>query len=157
MMVQNAIDEVRKISKPLVSPGAHFIGLYGRIRSLLYDMKEINSITIDFQANDVEEDSLDEKLQLTLFRIVQEQVDNILKHAKAPTATIDLTRDRDQIVLSISDNGTGCDISEKTKGVGIINIRSRAEAYRGNLSILTKPGKGFELKVTLPITEKRCA
>jgi two-component system sensor histidine kinase UhpB len=157
MMVQNAIDEVRKISKPLAVPSANLIGLYGRIRSLLHDMREINSITIDFQANDVEEDSLDEKLQLTLFRIVQEQVDNILKHSRAPMATIDLTRERDQIILLISDNGAGCNISKRTEGVGIINIRSRAEAYRGNLSILTKPGKGFELKVTLPITQKRCA
>jgi two-component system sensor histidine kinase UhpB len=151
MMVQNAIDEVRKISKPLAVPSANFIGLYGRIRSLLHDMKEINSITIDFQANDVEEDSLDEKLQLTLFRIVQEQVDNILKHSRAPMATIDLTREHDRIILLISDNGTGCNIAQRTEGVGIINIRSRAEASRGNLSILTKPGKGFELKVTLPM------
>jgi signal transduction histidine kinase len=155
MMVQDAIDEVRKISKPLVIPSAHFIGLYGRIRNLLTDMKEINSVTIDFQANDVEEDALDEKLQLTLFRIVQEQVANILKHAKAPMATISLTRERDQIILLISDNGTGCDISEKTKGVGIINIRTRTEANRGNLSILTKPGEGYELKVALPFHRRQ--
>jgi two-component system, NarL family, sensor histidine kinase UhpB len=154
MMVQNALDEVRKISKPLVIPNSNFIGLYGRIRNLLHDMKEINSITIDFQANDVEEDFLDEKLQLTIFRIVQEQVANILKHAKAPMATINLTREQDRIILLISDNGTGCDISKKTKGVGIINIRSRTEAYRGNLSIQTKPGEGYELKVALPFMRR---
>lgn len=154
MMVQNAIDEVSKISKPLVIPSANFISLYGRIRNLLHDMKEINSITIDFQANDVEEDLLDEKMQLTIFRIVQEQVANILKHAKTPIATINLTREQDRIILLISDNGTGCDISKTTKGVGIINIRSRTEAYRGNLSIQTKPGEGYELKVALPLMHR---
>jgi len=150
MMVQNALDEVKKISRSLVIPSAQFIGLYGRIRNFLHDMKEINSMTINFHANDVEEDFMDEKMQLTIFRIVQEQVANILKHAKAPMATISLTREQNQVILSISDNGGGCDISKTTKGVGIINIRSRTEAYRGNLSILTKPGKGYELKVALP-------
>jgi len=150
MMVQNALDEVKKISRPLVIPSAHFIGLYGRIRNFLHDMKEINSTTINFQANDIEEDFMDEKMQLTIFRIVQEQVANILKHAKAREATISLTREHNQVILLISDNGGGCDISKTTKGVGIINIRSRTEAYRGNLSILTKPGEGYELKVALP-------
>jgi signal transduction histidine kinase len=151
MMVQNALDEVRKISRTLVVPNSRFIGLYGRIRNLLHDMKEINGITIDFQANDAEEDSLDEKLQLTIFRIVQEQVANILKHAKVLTATISLTTEQNRVILRISDNGGGCDISKITTGVGIINIRSRIEAYRGNLSIQTKPGKGYELNVALPM------
>ncbi len=150
VMVQNAIDEIKKISRSLVIPSTHFIGLYGRIRNLLHDTEEINSITINFQAGDVEEECMDEKLQLTIFRIVQEQVANILQHAKAPKAAISLTKEDDQVVLRISDNGGGCDTSKKTKGVGIINMRSRTEAYRGNLSILTKPGEGYELKVALP-------
>jgi signal transduction histidine kinase len=150
MMVQNALEEVKKISKPLAIPNPNLIGLYGRIRNLLSDMKEINSISINFQANDVDEDFMDEKLQLTIFRIVQEQVGNILKHAKAPMATISLTKENNQVILLISDNGEGCDNSIKTKGVGIINIRSRTEASRGNLSILTKPGEGYKLKVALP-------
>lgn len=150
MMVQNALDEVRKISRTLVVPNSRFIGLHGRIRNLLHDMKEINGITIDFHANDAVEESIDEKLQLTIFRIVQEQVANILKHAKVQTATISLTMEENQIILCISDNGGGCDISKITAGVGIINIRSRTEANRGNLSIQSKPGKGYELKVALP-------
>jgi two-component system, NarL family, sensor histidine kinase UhpB len=150
VMVQDALDEIKKISRSLVIPSTHFIGLYGSIRNLLHDTEEINSIAINFQAKDVEEKFMDEKLQLTIFRIVQEQVANILKHAKAPMAAISLTKEHNHVVLRISDNGGGCDTSKKTKGVGIINIRSRTEAYRGNLSILTKPGEGYELKVALP-------
>jgi two-component system sensor histidine kinase UhpB len=153
MMVQNALDEVRKITKPLAIPSTNFIGLYGRIRNLLHDMREMNSIAIEFQADDALEDMLDEKLQLTIFRIVQEQVTNILKHAKAPMATISLTKEDNHLMLLITDNGGGCDVLKKTKGVGIINIRSRTEAYRGNLSIVTKPGEGYELKVALPFPQ----
>jgi two-component system sensor histidine kinase UhpB len=157
VMVQDAIDEIKKISRSLVIPSAHFIGLYGSIRNLLHDTERINSITINFHAKDVDEEFMDEKLQLTIFRIVQEQVANILKHAKAPMAAISLTKEHDQFILRISDNGGGCDTSKKTKGVGIRNIRSRTEAYRGNLSILTKPGEGYELKVALPFSQLSAA
>jgi len=152
VMVQNAIDEIKKISRALVIPSTHFIGLYGSIRNLLHDTEELHSITINFQAKDVEEDFMDEKLQLTIFRIVQEQVANILKHAKAPMAMVRLSKENNQVILRISDNGSGCDTSKKTKGVGIINIRSRTDACRGNVSILTKPGEGYELKVALPFS-----
>ena len=155
MLLQEAIDAGRKISKTLAIPDALVVGLYGRIRNLLHDMKEINSISIDFRTNDVREDSLDEKLQLNLFRIVQEQVTNILKHANVPTATISLTREDDRLILMISDNGIGCDMSKKTNGVGIINIRSRTEASRGSLNILTHPGEGYALKVALPFANDR--
>jgi two-component system, NarL family, sensor histidine kinase UhpB len=153
VMVQDAIDEIKKISRSLVIPSTHFIGLYGSIRNLLHDTEQINSMAIHFHAQDVDEEFMDEKLQLTIFRIVQEQVANILKHAKAPMAAISLTKEHDQFILRISDNGGGCDTSKKTKGVGIRNIRSRTEAYRGNLSILTKPGEGYELKVALPFSQ----
>jgi len=151
MMVQDAIEELRKISNTLVIPKTAYIGLFGRIRDLLHDMHRINSIIIDFHANNIEEELLNEKLQLTIFRIVQEQVGNIVKHAKARMADISLNMQHNQIILQISDNGRGCELSKTTNGVGIINIRSRTEAYRGNLSILSRPGEGYKLQVALPM------
>jgi two-component system, NarL family, sensor histidine kinase UhpB len=82
---------------------------------------------------------------------VQEQLNNILKHAKATYATINLTRRGNEIILLISDNGNGCNILEEGKGVGIVNIKSRAEFYHGSVTIVSRPGEGYELKVVFPL------
>ncbi len=90
---------------------------------------------------------------LPFFRIVQEQVNNILKHANASRASIHLSKRNEQLVLIISDNGVGYNLAKDKKGVGIINIKSRAALYNGKVVITSKPGKGFKLKVTPPLAE----
>ena len=97
--------------------------------------------------------NLDEKLQVTIFRIIQEQVNNILKHSKAKRATINLSRKGGggNIVLLIADNGQGCDTSAETEGIGIRNIISRAELHHGSVTIESKPRVGFALKVVFPL------
>ncbi len=149
--IENVITEIRKISKTLVIPGTHIIGLFDNIKNLLHDVVEIQPIKIEFHEEGIKEDDLNGKLQLAIFRIVQEQVNNILKHARATRATINLSRQEDEIILHITDNGEGCDLSEKKNGVGIINIKSRAELHQGNVTIASKPGEGYELKVVLSL------
>ena len=112
----------------------------------------IDAIKIEFQEVDVNEEDLDERLQLTIFRIVQEQLNNILKHAKATHAAINLTRQGNEITLLISDNGEGHNVLEEEKGVGNINIKSRVELYHGSVTIVSNPGEGYELKVVLPMS-----
>jgi two-component system sensor histidine kinase UhpB len=153
-MIANVIEEIRKISKTLVIPALNSIGLFGSIRNLVHDLSLIHSLKIEFHEDGISEEFLNEKLQLTIFRIVQEQMTNILRHAKASRATISLSRLENNVILLISDNGNGCDILKGQKGVGIINIKSRAEAYQGQVTILTKPGKGYELKVVLPLNRE---
>jgi signal transduction histidine kinase len=111
----------------------------------------VHALKIEFQTTGVEEEDLDERLQLTIFRIVQEQLNNILKHAKATCATINLTRLANKIILLISDNGNGCNILEEETGIGISNIKSRAELYHGKVTIVSLPGEGYALKVVLPL------
>jgi signal transduction histidine kinase len=153
--IVNVIDEIRRISKVLVLPGMHIIGLFDNIKNLLHDLALVHPIKIKFHKENIAEKDLDEKLQLTIFRIVQEQVNNILKHSKAAHASISLSRQGNEILLLISDDGKGCDIQKERKpagiinGVGIINIKSRSELYGGSVTIISQPGAGYELKVVL--------
>jgi PAS domain S-box-containing protein len=149
--IVEVIEQIRRISKELSTPGIRMMGLFESIKILLDDLVTIHPVKIEFYKHSIAEQDLSEKLQLDIFRIVQEQVNNILKHAKATSASIYLTRQEDEIILIISDNGEGCDILKEKKGVGIINIKSRAELYHGRVSILSKPGEGYELKVALPL------
>ncbi|HZE85942.1 MAG TPA: hypothetical protein VE035_16600, partial [Puia sp.] len=75
---------------------------------------------------------------------------NILKHARASVVSIYLTMDADRIMLIISDNGQGCDLSKNTEGIGILNMYSRVESQGGKMSISSKPGEGFLLKIAFP-------
>jgi signal transduction histidine kinase len=105
-------------------------------------------IKVDFE--NIDEVDLDDKLQLNIYRIVQEQMNNILKHAKATHALINISLGTDDITMTISDDGEGCvDINER-KGVGLINIQSRVDLFDGKMMIDSKPGKGYELKVVIP-------
>jgi len=149
--IDDVIQKVRSIAKNLVIPGAHIIGLLDNIKNLLVDLKEIHPIKIEFHKENIIEKDLDEKMQMTIFRIVQEQINNILKHAKATHAVIHLSRQGNEMTLVISDNGEGCDMAKEKSGVGIKNIKSRADLYHGRATIISEPGHGFELKVILPL------
>jgi signal transduction histidine kinase len=152
--IENVIGEIRRISKALVIPGKHIIGLFDNIKNLLRDLVMTHQIKIEFHEEGVVEDDLSEKMQLTIFRIVQEQLNNILKHAQATRASINLSSRENKLILIISDNGEGCDISKENKGVGITNIKSRAELYHGSVTIVTKPGEGYVLKVIFPLNDQ---
>ena len=92
-------------------------------------------------------------LQTQLFRILQEQFNNIIKHAHARNVTISLRKTADALVLRVADDGKGKDISksEQTTGIGLENIRRRVTALGGSLHIYTAPGKGFTLEVVVPL------
>jgi PAS domain S-box-containing protein len=145
------IEAIRKISKVLTFPEKHLMGLSESINILLDDLLAIQPLKIDFNEDGIDEKRLSEKLCLDILRIVQEQLNNILKHAKASFATISLTQQTSQIVLQIVDDGDGCEILQEGKGIGMMNIRSRAESHNGKVTIASKPGKGFELKVEVPL------
>jgi PAS domain S-box-containing protein len=152
--IVEVIEEIRKVSKALVIPDIDIIGLFDNIKNLLHDLGIIHPVKIEFlQDNNVAEKDLDAKMQTTIFRIVQEQVNNILKHSKASHATIHLSRHENEIILVISDDGKGCDKLKEKTGVGIINIRSRADLYSGSVAIASNPGEGYELKVVLPLNQ----
>jgi len=116
---------------------------------LLEDLILIHPIKIEFQEDGIKEEELSENIKLDIFRIVQEQLNNIVKHSKATYATITLNKQGKQIILLITDNGQGHDILKETSGVGITNIKSRAVLHHGNVTIRSKPGEGYELRVVL--------
>jgi PAS domain S-box-containing protein len=151
----NSIEEIRKISKRLVPQSMGLIGLGNSIKILVDDLLEIHPVNIQFNEEGIENADLDEKMQLNIFRIVQEQVNNILKHSAATRAVITLKKQNNEICLYISDNGKGCDMNKRKKGVGIRNILSRVELYKGSLAIESKPGQGYELKVVLPLNSDK--
>lgn len=98
---------------------------------------------------------LGEAVTLTVYRVVQEALNNIAKHAAAGQATLKLDRARsegsDFITITVADNGAGVDPSAQTHGLGLIGMRERLAALDGRLEITSAPGQGFELKAQIPV------
>jgi two-component system sensor histidine kinase UhpB len=151
--ITGIIEEISKISKTLVPPGMELLGLSDNIEILLKDFRVLNPIEIDFQEDGFNIKTLDAKLQLNIFRIIQEQLNNISRHSKATHAGIKLSENKNEIILVIADNGKGCDMTKRTNGIGIRNIMSRAELYYGTASFVSKPGKGYSITVTFPLNK----
>ena len=90
-------------------------------------------------------------MQLMVFRIVQEQLSNVFKHSKATEAEIKLAVAKNELVVSITDNGMGFEPKRRMKGIGLMNITSRAEVHNGRVEISSSPGNGCTLKITIPL------
>jgi AraC-like DNA-binding protein len=114
---------------------------------------EAYPIKINVSLETFMEDSVNEKMKLYIFRIVQEQLNNIIKHAKASNVDIKLRPCLTHINLSISDDGVGFDPDKNGKGIGVKNIKRRVEHYQGTAAFISQPGKGCVLLVTFPVTK----
>jgi signal transduction histidine kinase len=87
----------------------------------------------------------------TLYRILQEQLNNIKKYAAAKEVIISTSLSDDYIHLSITDNGKGFDPSTVKEGIGLENIRRRVKFFGGSVKVLSSPGNGCEIQVDIPM------
>jgi signal transduction histidine kinase len=147
-----ATEEIRKLSRALITPGLKSLSLVQSMEELIKDVKMARSaMQVDFQYKDIDESILPDDQKVAIYRITQEQLNNILKHSEASAVNIILSTKNEFVFLEINDNGKGFDPGIRRKGVGITNITSRAELYNGHVNIQSAPGKGCSLKVTMNI------
>lgn len=146
-----AIQEIRKISKSLNSSIVKEVGLIDPIEDIIKNMQLVRPVTVDFECDPTLEDELSHDVQLMLYRIIQEQTNNIMRYAEAGYVRIAIEKQDDQLSLLIQDNGKGFDVEKQTRGIGLLNILNRAETLGGTLSIDTRPNGGCRLLVQIPV------
>lgn len=151
-LYQQAIHEIRKLSHEMVSPSLRLNNnLAAHMSIIIKDFQDASHITVHF-INHLD-DKLPGKLKsITLLRILQEQLKNILFHSNAKSVTITLEIVENNIQLTISDDGKGMDPTACNGGIGLNNIKERVKQQKGKLDIITAPGKGFTLAVHLPVS-----
>jgi signal transduction histidine kinase len=143
--------EIRKLSRSLILPGLKGQHLVESMRELVRDTRIASSLEIKFHHEGVDEAVLTDDQKIAIYRIAQEQLNNVLKHAEACSVEIMLEIDEGDIYLNITDDGKGFDPATEQRGVGIRNMTSRAELYNGSVDIETAPGIGCSLKVVMKI------
>lgn len=149
--IVEAINEIRSVSKAMVLPQLKGTCLVNTIQQLVEDIQATERYEIDFSYKGNTKLDIPEGKKITLFRIMQEQVKNIIKHSQATAIKVQLHFDTRQVALMIQDNGVGFNINQKKCGIGLSNIFERADLYKGNVDINTAPGSGCLLSVTIPL------
>ena len=143
-----ASQELRRFSHALVGPSQDAaMGLLVSLQELINDISGVKEIKITLDHSAYDEQKTEVGLKLVIYRIIQEQLNNILKHAHASEVDILIREDR-YLVVVISDNGRGFDVETKRKGIGLKNINNRAELYNGIVEIASSPGNGCSMQIT---------
>ena len=147
-----ALNEIRNLSHRMAPIFLEISSFEGAINDLLLNMNPDDRYEIQFEFDQkITSELVSSDIQLNLYRILQEQLKNIVKYANASSIKVGLSLDNHVIGMYIIDNGVGFDIDKVKKGIGLVNIQRRAELFCGKFSIDTSPGKGCRLFIELPV------
>lgn len=151
-MVDDGFKEVRTISHNMMPWALHKTGLGKVIKQFIGNI-ENGSISFNFFSKGFDE-PFDDTIELILYRVLQESVNNVIKHAGANRVDISLMRDDSSISLTIEDNGKGFDASDPgfKAGMGLDNLRSRINFLKGKVDVDSQPGSGTLISVYIPIS-----
>ncbi len=150
--LQTAIQEIRNLSHSLNPADLTDIDFEGAVRELTQKLGLANKFEITLGFNGSEHlNEMDDSIAVSLYRIIQEQLTNIIKHAEASKVHIQIEATDKSIDLEISDNGKGFLVKKVKKGLGLKSIYSRAEHHNGKVYINSAPGEGCMLSVCIPI------
>ena len=152
--IDDAIKEAKSIAQDLIPIVLKDFGLIAAIENLIRKANELEKTKFTFNAFDFNE-RIDPKLEKALYRICQETVNNIIKHASAENATYQIFRQNNGIVLVIEDDGLGFDPEYKDQniqkpGIGLISIKERVQAFEGTFILNSTPSSGTEIIIEIP-------
>ncbi len=152
-LTQRTLDNIRVLAQQLRPSVLDDLGLLAAFRWLVEDSGQRLHLQVELTIEGREEafHHLPPTYETTLFRIAQESLTNIARHAHTCHASIVLKEDRSHLSLQIQDDGCGYDLTESRKGSGVIGMRERAALLKGSLTIRSRPGQGTKIIVVLPI------
>jgi two-component system NarL family sensor kinase len=150
-----AIQDLRNLSHTLNGDMIEKIGLIEAIEKELTFTRSLYNLKCTFECSGILPE-LSPEQDILLFRIVQESIMNILKHAKADELNINMKSEDGLFTLSIADNGIGIDLeSYKQKGLGLQNIEERIKLLKGNLTIESNKGKGTTIILSCKLKDEQ--
>jgi two-component system, NarL family, sensor kinase len=151
--LDHAISELRQIAQNMMPEALLKLGLIPALRDLC-SRCTTKEVAIEFQALDVAHEMTESK-QITIYRIVQELINNALKHAYASEILVSCTQNDTHFMITVEDNGKGFDVEKDTayKTMGLKNIKNRVEFMKGKMEIASHPQSGTVFNIELNIAE----
>ena len=152
-MVNDTIEEVRSISRDLYPFQLQELGITKAIEYTIDQIDENTTLFISAEIDNID-NVFSKENEVNLFRIIQEGLSNILKHAKAEAGKVSVRKFPDQLIISIKDNGTGFEFSEKyqnPKSLGLKTLFERTKVLNGQMKVTSKKNNGTKLEFKFPI------
>jgi PAS domain S-box-containing protein len=151
--ISKAIHEIRQLSCTLMPPSLGEVSLKQALDELFLNLKSLKDYKFEFEFLLEQERVISDSLKLAIFRIIQEQLNNIVKHAEATTIAVRVVQLDHEIKVYVKDNGKGFNPQKGPRGLGLRNITSRANLYGGQVELNSQIGHGTELQVVFPLPD----
>lgn len=147
-IVVDVLNEIRQLSFTMKPPQFNGSNLRESLDVLLTNMHSAGKLQIHTDFDGLAERHLNDEHRLLVYRVVQEQLNNIVKHSRAEQVVVQLSNSEQKMEIKVADNGVGFEPKSKVTGIGLRNIQNRLEIFAGNLLLHSLPGAGCELKAT---------
>jgi two-component system NarL family sensor kinase len=151
-LVNDSVKEVRAVSHNMMPNALLKSGLATAVREFISKLSSLEKLKIDLEITGLQE-RLEQTQETVLFRVLQEIVSNIVKHARATHISIQLVKHETEISIMVEDNGVGFDTAAMNdfEGIGLKNIQSRIEFLGGTVYFDSTPGKGTSVSIEVPV------
>ena len=152
-MLDSSIREMRRVAHNMMPEALVNFGLDAALRDFCNDIDQGGALQVNYQSIGTQHESIEQTTAITIYRIVQELINNTLKHAAAKTAIVQVAKIDRRLSVTVEDDGKGFDpdILHVGTGMGWSNIRNRVEFLKGKIDIHSKPGKGVSVLIELDI------
>ena len=148
-MLDSSIKEMRRVAHNMMPASLMRFGLDTSLRDFCHDINQSGALQVSYQSIDLEHASLPQTTASAVYRIVQELINNSLKHASAKTAIVQITNTGGHITVTVEDDGKGFDtaILKASKGMGWTNIQHRLDFIKATSDVSSQPGKGTSVHI----------
>jgi signal transduction histidine kinase len=150
-MLDSSIKEMRRVAHNMMPEALVKFGLDTALKDYCNDINQTGALQVRYQSIGVENTTIEQTTAITIYRIVQELINNIVKHAAAKNAIVQVSKTTDKTTVTVEDDGKGFDpeILKHAKGIGWSNIISRVDFLKGNLDVQSLDGKGTSVHIEL--------
>ncbi|MBK8139646.1 MAG: sensor histidine kinase [Chitinophagaceae bacterium] len=150
-MLDSSIREMRRVAHNMMPEALVKFGLDTALKDFCADINQTGALNVSYQSIGMEASVIEQTTAITVYRIVQELINNTMKHAAAKNAIVQVSRTNGILSVTVEDDGKGFDtaVLSQVRGIGWDNIKNRVEFLKGTLDVDSQPGKGTSVHIEL--------
>jgi len=151
-LLDTSIKELRRIAHNMMPEALVRFGLDTALKDFCESIDQSHALQVTYQSFELNDDTIPQSKTSSIYRIIQELVNNILKHAHAQTALVQLIKKEDVLSITVEDDGQGFnpDILKNNTGIGYLNLKKRIAYINGKMDVQTAVGKGTSINIEIP-------
>ena len=152
-MLDSSIKEMRRVAHNMMPEALVKFGLDTALKDFCNDVNQSGALRVSYQSIGLENEAIEQTAAITIYRIVQELINNTMKHAMAKAAIVQITKSDNHLSVTVEDDGKGFDtaVLRQSQGIGWSNIQNRVEFLKGTLDVQSEIEKGTSVHIELNI------